>query len=301
MFAMIVWCLKSISPSVRPAERTLTMENLTINGNVTVNVTNSTAEPATDTRTTATPEINITENTTLGEMLKLLNLGEKPHEIHTPRKLRDNAGKPVACYPVSNISNAIADIFCTVYSNGFAVYDNSSGRTVLWLPDCKSFTYVFTRPKASEEGALPYKEQISDDMLESLTWFTAVMLIGDHRIENNLMNRKSGRCMSIDYDSYDYDDKHFTDEDAVKDPYRGMFLWNDGRFGEDPLDALIRAERNKEMIAAMTDKQREVFLLYYKDGYTQQQIADMLGLTKQSVSERLSTATGRLKKILIRI
>ena len=100
MFAMIVWCLKSISPSVRPAERTLTMENLTINGNVTVNVTNSAAEAATDMRTTATPEINITENTTLGEMLKLLNLGEKPHEIPTPRKLRDNAGKPVACYPV---------------------------------------------------------------------------------------------------------------------------------------------------------------------------------------------------------
>ena len=271
------------------------MENLTINGNVTVNVTNSAAEAATDMRTTATPEINITENTTLGEMLKLLNLGEKPHEIPTPRKLRDNAGKPVACYPVSDISSAIADIFCTVYSNGFAVYDNGSGRTVLWLPDCKSFTYVFTRPKASEEGALPYKEQISDDMLESLTWFTAVMLIGDHRIENNLMNRRSSRKGAKDYDTDDRGDKCGEAEEVVENRYRGMFLWNDGRFGEDPLDALIRAERNKEMLDAMTDKQREVFFLYYKDGYTQQQIADMLGLSQKAVDYRLDGAINNAK------
>lgn len=104
--------------------------------------------------------------------------------------------------------------------------------------------------------------------------------------------------MAVNYDSYDYDDKHYVDEEIVKDPYRGVFFWNDGRFGENPLDALIRQERNREMLSVMTDKQREVFLLYYKEGYTQQQIADMLGLTKQSVSERLSTATHRVKKFL---
>lgn len=271
------------------------MENVTINGNVTVNISTAGANT-----TAAIPEtkesFNITENTTLGELLKLLNLGERPHEIPTPKKLRENAGKPVAFYPMSG-SVPVKNVECTVYSNGFAVYDNGSGRTVIWLPDCTSFTYIFAKPKASEEGMLPYKEEIPDEMLESLSWFTAVTLIGDHRVENNLMNRKSERNNSINYDAYDYDDKHYADDD-VKDPYRGAFFWNDGRFGENPLDALIREERNREMLAAMTDKQREVFLLYYKDGYTQQQIADMLGLTKQSVSERLSTATHRVKKFL---
>ena len=267
-----------------------TKNNITINGNVTVNVTNNAITP------TDTNEINFTESTTLGELLKLLNLGEKPHEIPTPKKLRENAGEPIAFYPMSG-SMPVENVKCTVYSNGFAVYDNGSGRTVLWLPDCTSFTYIFAKPKASEEGMMPYKEEIPDEMLESLSWFTAVTLIGDHRVENNLMNRKSGRSMSVNYDAYDYDDKQYADYD-VKDPYRGAFFWNDGRFGENPLDALIREERNREILAAMTDKQREVFLLYYKDGYTQQQIADMLGLTKQSVSERLSTATHRVKKFL---
>ena len=184
-----------------------TKNSITINGNVTVNVTNNAITP------TDTNEINITENTTLGELLKLLNLGEKPHEIPTPKKLRENAGKPIAFYPMSG-SMPVENVECTVYSNGFAVYDNGSGRTVLWLPDCTSFTYVFTKPKASEGGMLPYKEEIPDEMLESLSWFMAVTLIGDHRVENNLMNRKSGRSMSVNYDAYDYDDKQYADYDV---------------------------------------------------------------------------------------
>lgn len=269
------------------------MENITINGNVTVNISTAGANT-----TAAIPEtkesFNITENTTLGELLKLLNLGEKPHEIPTPKKLRENAGKPIAFYPMFG-SMPVENVECTVYSNGFAVYDNGSGRTVIWLPDCTSFTYIFAKPKASEEGMLPYKEEIPDEMLESLSWFTAVTLIGDHRVEYNLMNRKSGRSMSVNYDSYDYDDKHYADDDE-KNQYRCAFFWNDGRFGENPLDALIREERNKEMLAAMTDKQREVFLLYYKDGYTQQQIADMLDVDQTSVRDRLDGGLKKIKK-----
>ena len=266
-----------------------TKNSITINGNVTVNVTNNAITP------TDTNEINITENTTLGELLKLLNLGEKPHEIPTPKKLRENAGKPIAFYPVPE-SAPVENVECTVYSNGFAVYDNGSGRTVLWLPDCTSFTYVFTRPKTSEDGKIPYKKQISDEMLESLSWFMAVMLIGDHRVENNLMNRKSSRKGAKDYDTDDYGDKCGEAEEAVEEEYRDEFFWNEGRFGENPLDALIRKERDAAMLAAMTDKQREVFLLYYKEGYTQQQIADMLGCVVSMVNKHLKASLKRIKK-----
>ena len=270
-----------------------TTANITINGNVTVNVTNNTPETATDAPLGTKESFSITENTTLGELLKLLNPGEKPHEIPTPKKLRENAGKPIAFYPVPE-SASVENVECTVYSNGFAVYDNGSGRTVIWLPDCTSFTYVFTRPKASEDGKLPYKKHIPDEMLESLSWFMAVMLIGDHRVENNLMNRKSSRKGAKDYDTDDYGDKCGEAEEAVEEEYRDEFFWNEGRFGENPLDALIRKERDAAMLAAMTDKQREVFLLYYKEGYTQQQIADKLGIARTTVIHHLE---GSVKKI----
>ena len=54
-----------------------------------------------------TKDLTITENTTLGELLKLLNLGEKPCETPTPKKLRENAGKPVAFYPMSDVVSFI--------------------------------------------------------------------------------------------------------------------------------------------------------------------------------------------------
>lgn len=133
-------------------------------------------------------------------------------------------------------------------------------------------------------------------MLESLAWFTAVTLVGDHRVDNNLMNRKGSLKGTRDYGSDDYGDKSGSAEEAVEDELRDEYLWREGRYGEDPLEALIREERNREMLAAMTEKQREVFILYYREGYTQQQIADMLGITKQSVGERLSTAVSRVKK-----
>ena len=202
----------------------------TINGNVTVNVTNSGSETTAEASPITKESFSITENTTLGELLKLLNPGEKPHEIPTPKKLRENAGKPIAFYPVPE-SASVENVECTVYSNGFAVYDNGSGRTVIWLPDCTSFTYVFARPKSSEDGKIPYKKQISDEMLESLSWFMAVMLIGDHRVENNLMNRKSSRKGAKDYDTDDYGDKCGEAEEAVEEEYRDEFFWNEGRFG----------------------------------------------------------------------
>ena len=272
-----------------------TTANITINGNVTVNVTNSGSETTAEASPITKESFNITENTTLGELLKLLNPGEKPHEIPTPKKLRENAGKPIAFYPVPE-SASVENVECTVYSNGFAVYDNGSGRTVIWLPDCTSFTYVFTRPKASEDGKLPYKKHIPDEMLESLSWFMAVMLIGDHRVENNLMNRKSSRKGAKDYDTDDYGDKCGEAEEAVEEEYRDEFFWNEGRFGENPLDALIRKERNAAMLAAMTDKQRKVFLLYYKEAYTQQQIADMLGCVVSMVNKHLKASLKRIKK-----
>jgi RNA polymerase sigma factor (sigma-70 family) len=50
------------------------------------------------------------------------------------------------------------------------------------------------------------------------------------------------------------------------------------------------------MLAAMTEKQREVFVLYHKYGWTQQQIAEYLGLDQTTVRDRLRYAVKKAKK-----
>lgn len=46
--------------------------------------------------------------------------------------------------------------------------------------------------------------------------------------------------------------------------------------------------------AKLSDDQRALMISYYRDEYTQQEIADMLGVTQQSVAKRLKTARARL-------
>ena len=227
----------------------------------------------------------ITDKTTLGELLAMLDLAEQAGKMPTPRELFETAGAPIA-----DMNG------CTLFSNGFAIYQNVTGRTVVWLPYCKSFTYYFGKLRDSEKDTLTETYELPEGFLEMQPWVIAVTLIGDHRVEANSMNRTGSRKDTTDYDSADNGDKDGDAEQALADPYRRAFNWYDGRMGENPQDAVERRETREEMLADMTDKQREVFVLYYRDGMTQEEIARMLGVSKMSVNERLRYALTKAKK-----
>ena len=229
--------------------------------------------------------MTITEKTTLGDLLTLLDLAEKSGKTPTPRELFETAGAPIA-----------ETNDCTLFRNGFAIYQNITGRTVVWLPYCKSFTFYFSKLRDAEKDTLRETYELPAGFLSTQPWILAVTLIGDHRIEANSMNRTGSRRDTTDYDRADNGDKDGDAELAVADPYRGAFTWYDGHIGEDPQVVVERRETREEMLAAMTDKQREVFILYYRDCMTQDEIAEMLGIAKMSVNERLRYALAKAKK-----
>ncbi len=231
--------------------------------------------------TTVMPEI--TAQTTLSELLSMLDLGEKP-KMPTPKTLFEEDE------PIADMSD------CTLFRNGFAIYKNGTGRTVVWLPYCRSFTYYFNKLRDSEKDTFSETYELPDGFLAAQPWILAVTLIGDHRIEANSMNRTGSRKDTTDYDSADNGDKDGDMELAVADPFRRAFNWYDGRMGENPQDAVERRETREEMLADMTEKQREVFVLYYRDCMTQDEIAEMLGIAKMSVNERLRYALAKAKK-----
>ena len=65
----------------------------------------------------------------------------------------------------------------------------------------------------------------------------------------------------------------------------------------DVLDAIIQRDMLSELLDCLTERQREVITAYFFDGLTQQQIADKLGIAKQSVNENLKAAIKKMKKI----
>ena len=228
-------------------------------------------------------KFNITENTTLGELLVFLNPGEKPEETPTVKKLRETAGEPIA-----------AEERCKVYRNGWAVYDNGSGRTVVWLPECVSFTYQFAKPKTDEAWAVSQQKELPEGLLESQPWPIAVTLVGDHRVEENLLNRTGSRRGSKVFDDPDWD---FGDDE--KQPGDNCYLKRMFRLqeyaGENPETTYIRKELIREILACLTEKQRRIVVLYCVYGYKQEEIADMLGIVVSTVNEHLKNANERAK------
>ena len=216
----------------------------------------------------------------------MLNLGDKPYKTPTPKYLCENAGEPITA------ANGIV-----LYANGYAVYNNGSGRTVVWLPECQSFTYNFVKPRESEIGNVPEKTALPDELLSSQPWVIAVTLIGDHRVDDNIMKRMEGRIESLDSKRVENEDGAVADE--AEKAYREEYSWREGYIGEDPLDAVIRKEREQELLACMTEKQREVFIMYYKYGYTQQEIADRLEIARTTVQHHLDDLIKKVKKVII--
>lgn len=60
----------------------------------------------------------ITDKTTLGELLAILNLGEKSKHPTTKALFKEDK-------PIADMSD------CTLLRNGFAIYKNGTGRTVV--------------------------------------------------------------------------------------------------------------------------------------------------------------------------
>ena len=224
---------------------------------------------------------------TLKTLIDTLGPVKKAEKTPTTRKLREEAGDPIIT------TDAIL-----IYSCGYAVYENESGRTVMWVPGCTSFTYYFGQLKESERKYQNQKDTLPEGMMEEMPWEMALTLIGDHRIEANSMNRAGSRAGRQYFECGDDGDKDDDPEEAVERSYREEYAWREDRMGEDPETIYIRKETREEALASMTDRQREAFVLYYDQGYKQREIADLLGISRDSVMDRIENAIKVVKRFV---
>nr|WP_278309081.1 sigma factor-like helix-turn-helix DNA-binding protein [Mageeibacillus indolicus] len=58
------------------------------------------------------------------------------------------------------------------------------------------------------------------------------------------------------------------------------------------------SERTESMLSVLTDKQSQVVKLMFFGGYTQSEIASMLGVSSAGVKKHLDSAIVNLKKVL---
>ena len=156
-----------------------------------------------------------------------------------------------------------------VFNNGYAIYDNGNRRVVLWTPDCGSATYYFTGLRDNEKEYLSQKEEIGLDILGELPWYHALMIAGENRIEYNMDHPKS-KGNTSDFDL----------EEAETIP---ASHWAGAYHFESPEEAYLKKEAAEERRKALTEKQREVYVLRYEMGMTLEEIAKRVGLNSNTV------------------
>ena len=225
--------------------------------------------------------------TTLKALLETLGDVKKAEKHPTSRKLREEAGEPI-----------ITTEHFLIYPCGYAVYENESGRTVMWVPGCTRFTYHFIRGTGAEIQYVPQAHTLPDGMLEDLPWEMVLTLIGDHRIEANRMNCAMGSRKGTDaLDEVLYGDKCDDAEEALEKAFQREFQWREDQIGEDPETIVIRKETREEALASMTAKQKNIFLLYFAEGYRQREIAEMLDIAQPTVYRHLARALNRVRNV----
>ena len=169
-----------------------------------------------------------------------------------------------------------------------AAYDNGSGRTVFWLPDCRFFEFLFTKLDNSEKDEqMTDHKKMGKKYMRAQPWHMAVMLMGDHRVEENMANRTGSRVGTRE----ETETENGSREDEVE--ARMARKLNPSAFGN-PETIYIRKEEVTARLNAMTETQRRIFIAYYGDGMTQEQIGDELGIAHQTVSKHLKAAEKKM-------
>lgn len=196
----------------------------------------------------------------------------------------------------------VDDATCEAFANGYALYDNGDRKTVIWIPDCpKAARYYYPATydeKCKEElrlqgedyeddpdcriveGTEPGEDRLDEEQLAEMTWYLAVVIAGENRIEQNLEHPISSGSRS---------DRYHDDLDSM-----GRYSWSCGARFQNPEDAILYKEEQAERCADLTEKQREVYRYYYEEEYTQEEIADMLGISHQAVCDRLESVRKKI-------
>ena len=196
----------------------------------------------------------------------------------------------------------VGEATCEAYENGYAVFDNGDRKTVVWVPDCPKAARYYYPPTFDEKckevlrlrgedyeddpdccivkGTEPEEDKLDEEQLAEMTWYLAVVIAGENRIEQNLEHPISSGSRS---------DRYHDDLDST-----GRYSWSCGARFQNPEEAVLYKEEQAERCVDLTEKQREVYRYYYEEEYTQEEIADMLGISHQAVCERLESVRKKI-------
>ena len=210
------------------------------------------------------------EYMTLRDLMSRVSTTDGFKKVPTPKYVRENS-EVVDVYE----SNDPTDYRITVYKSGFAVAQSGRYAVVIRGEECGAYSYDFDDSWLNgAEDATPHK--FNADYFLDLQWPIRLLMKAEDKHEKNQNKREEGllgRHPEIP------DDKNWM--------LGGYYSFE---------DALLNLMEVEEILKTMTDKQRKVYLLYYKYRYSQQEIGKIMGVSQEGVSRHLLLALKKVKK-----
>jgi len=151
------------------------------------------------------------------------------------------------------------------YENGFAIYKSGNASTVLRIDKCKDYTYVFDDETTSYCG---------EDVFIDGDWSILLVLIGEDRIAHNTKERdvRNG-VLQLD----------------------GELISDVPDVSQDFVAALENAEICRYAMSCLTELQKQAITLFFFEGRSMVEIADFLGVRKQTISRRIQDSIEKMK------
>ena len=196
---------------------------------------------------------------TFRELKKMAAVPEAGTRFPTARYLREGDVPMIAEQRKGGIS-------LTAYGNGYAQYGVHKRSTIFPFHLCGDYVYECNCSIIRVPG----------QFFEDRAWFVRLMLEGEDRLGRNQETKEQRRCISYCAVSEEWE--------ALADKK------------ETVLERMIKQETTEEILESLTGRQRAVVYLYFFQGKTQRQIADVLGISRATVSYILSQSVRKMQK-----
>ncbi len=185
------------------------------------------------------------------------------HRRPTPKQLRE-------CETLL-VRKEMEDCCLEVYSCGFAVYQTAYHYTVMRMEEVGKAEYSsVTEPKSCGINT------------ENMDWSIGVILCGEARIEAEFLDKASDRLVSMAWCNFSEcgDDWHEMEFASNVDVERDF----------------LEADMIDMMLSTLAERQKRIVHMYYFQGMTHREIADVLNVDRSTVSKCIKTISIRAKK-----
>ena len=170
----------------------------------------------------------------------------------------------------------------TVYENGFFTFQDDLGR-----PTARAVHNCSTMYFPTAEGRF---ESVSEDVFGNMPFAVVLAHFGERNIEDQIAKQNARKqAVSVDGEHKVTKELQTPDfSDALCDALDGTKPEKTRR------QRMIEAV--PEVLGKLTEKQKEVVELYYGENLTEEQIAQRIGISRDSVHDRIEGAEKKFKK-----